>query len=116
MFWLASAMRLARPIPPTPTPAMLSVSLGGLKPRPRTCRGTIVKAFAVVVAPETAAAAAVRNLRRDNLVFVLISPLATNYCSVKAGSKNGNFFAARSAGWLTFCELFGFKNAQRDLS
>src|ERR1700730_8414360 len=75
MFWVASAIRLARPIPPTPIPAMLSLSLGGVKPRPRTCRGTIVKALAVVAAPETAAAAAVvRNLRRDNSVFAHIGP------------------------------------------
>jgi hypothetical protein len=53
----------------------------------------MVKGLAVVVAVETAAAAvAARNLRRDNLVFVLIGPLATNYCSVKAGAKNGNFY------------------------
>src|ERR1700737_1077555 len=94
MFWLASATRLARPMPPTPTPAMFNISLGGVKPRPRTWRGTMVKALAEVAAPDTAAAAVeVRNLRRDNLVFVLIGPLANNYCSVKARAKNVNFAA-----------------------
>src|SRR6478735_6311112 len=39
--------RLMRPWPPTPTPAMLRRSLGGTKPRPRTCRGTIVTAAVV---------------------------------------------------------------------
>src|SRR5271154_6172365 len=43
-------MRLARPMPPTPTPAMFSVSLGGTKPRPSTYLGTIVTAAAVVAA------------------------------------------------------------------
>jgi hypothetical protein len=115
MFWVASATRLARPMPPTPTPAMFSLSLGGVKPRPKTWRGTMVKAFAVVVAPEIAAAAVVvRNLRRDNLVFVLIGPLATNYCSVKAGAKNGNFCGAFGWRGYTFSELFGVKKVQRD--
>ena len=45
-------------MPPTPTPATFRVSLGGAKPRPSTCLGTIVKAAAVV-------AAFVRNARRE---------------------------------------------------
>src|SRR4029077_16047390 len=32
------------PIPPTPMQAMFSLSLGAVKPRPSTCRGTMVKA------------------------------------------------------------------------
>src|ERR1700690_1075116 len=43
-------MRLLRPMPPTPTQAMLSRSLGGTKPRPRTCLGTIVSAAPAMVA------------------------------------------------------------------
>src|ERR1700676_3358460 len=83
-------------MPPTPTPAIFSMSLGGVKPRPKTCRGTMVKALPVVAAPETAAAApVVRNLRRDRSVFALIGPLATNYCSVKAVRKS-EIFAAHS--------------------
>src|SRR5438094_9760291 len=65
MFWLARLMRLARPMPPTPTPAMFSVSLGGVNPRPRTCLGTMAHA-----APP--AATSVRNLRRDISFFLLI--------------------------------------------
>src|ERR1700680_4350273 len=49
-------MRLARPIPPTPIPATLSLSLGGTNPRPRTWRGTMVNA--------AVAAACERNFRR----------------------------------------------------
>src|SRR4029434_5621306 len=48
---------LLRPIPPTPTPATLSKSLGGVNPRPRTCLGTI--------ASPAPAAAAVTNLRLE---------------------------------------------------
>src|SRR5215470_7482243 len=66
MFWLARAMRLARPIPPTPTPAMFRMSLGGVNPRPSTCLGTIMSA-----APE--AAVRVRNSRRD-VVFLALIP------------------------------------------
>src|SRR6516164_5784744 len=43
-FWLARLIRLLRPIPPTPTHAMFRTSLGGVNPRPSTCRGTMVKA------------------------------------------------------------------------
>src|ERR1700737_4861734 len=56
IFCEARLMRLARPMPPTPMPAMLSMSLGGTKPRPRTWRGTIVRA--------AVAAACERNFRR----------------------------------------------------
>src|SRR5260370_42484945 len=44
IFWLARLIRLLRPIPPTPTHAIFSMSLGGVNPRPRTCLGTIVTA------------------------------------------------------------------------
>src|ERR1700732_234287 len=57
MFCEERLMRLARPMPPTPTPAMLSLSLGGTKPRPSTWRGTMVTAAAL--------AAFARNLRRE---------------------------------------------------
>src|SRR2546429_1813211 len=50
----------------TPTPAMFSVSLGGVNPRPRTCLGTIAHA-----APP--AATSVRNTRREISFFLLIS-------------------------------------------
>src|SRR5258708_37633373 len=69
MFWLARLMRLARPIPPTPTPAMLRVSLGGTRPRPRTWRGTMQNAAAVT-------AESASNLRREIVLFsVMESPL-----------------------------------------
>src|SRR4051794_6982008 len=58
MFWLARLMRLLRPIPPTPTPAMLSVSLGAVKPRPSTRRGTMAK-------PAVPALTFFRKVRRD---------------------------------------------------
>src|SRR5262245_40799638 len=57
MFWLARLKMLLRPIPPTPTPATFSRSLGGVNPRPRTCLGT--------TASPAPAAAAVTNLRLD---------------------------------------------------
>src|ERR1700722_15258950 len=64
-------MRLARPMPPTPTPAMFSVSLGGTKPRPSTYLGTIVMAAAVV-------AVLVRNERREiDFVGVIRVSMAT---------------------------------------
>src|SRR5438132_10946714 len=66
MFWLARLMRLARPMPPTPTLAMFSVSLGGVNPRPRTCLGTMAHA-----APP--AATSVRNVRREISFFLLMS-------------------------------------------
>ena len=57
MFWLARLMRFWRPMPPTPTPAMFNRSLGGVKPRPSTWRGTNAAAAPL-------AAAVLRNLRR----------------------------------------------------
>src|SRR5271155_3775681 len=65
MFWLARLIRLARPMPPTPTPAMFSMSLGGTKPRPSTCRGTIMAAAALV-------AVVARNARREIVSFAFI--------------------------------------------
>src|ERR1700704_3171451 len=66
MFWLARLIRLLRPMPPTPTPAMFSVSLGGVNPRPRTCLGTMAHA-----APP--AATLVRKERREISFFLLMS-------------------------------------------
>src|ERR1700722_10428011 len=48
IFWSERLTRLVWPMPPTPTPATLRRSLGGVWPRPRTWRGTIVKAAAAV--------------------------------------------------------------------
>ena len=48
LFWRARLSRLILPMPPTPTPAMFSRSLGGVWPRPSTCRGTIVKPAPVI--------------------------------------------------------------------
>src|SRR5216684_1131488 len=66
MFWLARLIRLERPIPPTPTAAMFSVSLGGVNPRPRTLLGTMAHA-----APP--AATSVRKVRREIAFFLLMS-------------------------------------------
>src|SRR6202521_1425276 len=66
MFSLARLIRLWRPMPPTPTPAMFSLSLGGVNPRPSTCLGTMENA-----APPTATF--VRNLRRVISFFSLMS-------------------------------------------
>src|SRR5687768_6100102 len=49
---------LLPPMPPNPTVAMFTVSLGAWKPRPSTWRGTMVK-------PAPAAAVVVRNLRLE---------------------------------------------------
>src|ERR1043166_8240766 len=68
MFWLATARMLLRPIPPMPTQAMLSRSLGGVNPRPRTCRGTIVSAAPV------AAAVSMNSLRVTPAFFSSMSP------------------------------------------
>src|SRR5260370_41657565 len=66
MFWLARLIRLVRPMPPTPTAAMLSVSLGGGNPRPRTVLGIMAQA-----APP--AATSVRKVRREIAFFLLMS-------------------------------------------
>src|SRR5580693_4267453 len=66
MFWLERLIRLVRPMPPMPTPAMLSISLGGVNPRPRTCRVTMA-----IAAPPVATF--VKNLRRDKSLFFLMS-------------------------------------------
>src|SRR5216684_4397437 len=66
MFWLARLIRLERPIPPTPTAAMFSVSLGGVNPRPRTLLGTMAHA-----APP--AATSVRKVRREIAFLLLMS-------------------------------------------
>src|SRR5882762_5642940 len=66
MFSLARLIRLLRPMPPTPTPAMFSLSLGGVNPRPSTCLGTMENAAPL-------AATFVRNLRRVISFFSLMS-------------------------------------------
>src|SRR5215471_19509709 len=68
MFWLATARMLLRPMPPMPTQAMLSRSLGGVKPRPSTCLGTIVRAAPV------AAAVSMKCLRVTPAFFSSIPP------------------------------------------
>src|SRR2546426_12803110 len=79
MFSLARLIRLLRPMPPTPTPAMFSLSLGGVNPRPSTCLGTMENA-----APP--AATSVRNLRRVISFFSLMSfSLAAPTISRSAG-------------------------------
>src|SRR5438105_169871 len=54
------------PIPPTPIQAMLSLSLGGVKPRPSTCRGTMVKATPAPTSPT--------NLRLEMRLRAMIRP------------------------------------------
>src|SRR6267378_974880 len=49
MFSPSIPLTSLRPMPPTPMQATLSLSLGGMKPRPRTCLGTMVKAAAAAV-------------------------------------------------------------------
>ena len=44
MFSLSMPLTSFRPIPPIPMQATLSLSLGGMNPRPSTCRGTMVNA------------------------------------------------------------------------
>src|SRR5688572_23491213 len=67
--------RLMRPWPPTPTPAMLSRSLGATNPLPRTCRGTIVTAAVV-------AATFATNLRLEIIGW----PLAGDATTIAATS------------------------------
>ncbi len=38
---LANSAKSLSPLPPTPIPAIFSLSLGAIKPRPNTWRGTI---------------------------------------------------------------------------
>src|SRR5438270_9488329 len=62
------ALRSTAPCPPTPMPAILSFSLGGVTPSPpNTCRGTIVKLAA-------AAPAAFKNRRRSIMRALLVCP------------------------------------------
>jgi hypothetical protein len=62
----------AAPMPPTPTPAIFSFSLGALNPAPpSTCRGTIVNA------PNAAAPA--RKSRRVGVVIDLLQDVAKKY-------------------------------------
>src|SRR5579863_4378779 len=83
-------MRLARPMPPTPTPAMFSVSLGGTKPRPSTYLGTMLKAAAVV-------AVLVRNERRE-IVFVGVIRVSMATPPIIARQEIFGQFSASSGG------------------
>src|SRR5277367_747321 len=83
-------MRLARPMPPTPTPAMFRVSLGGTKPRPSTYLGTMVTAAAVV-------AALVRNERRE-IVFVGVIRVSMATPPIIARQEIFGQFSASSGG------------------
>src|SRR6202022_1172168 len=91
IFCEARLMRLARPMPPTPIPAMLSRSLGGTKPRPSTWRGTIVSA--------AVAAACEINFRRGiALGSVMGSSLAAKRVTrsvAKPQQRRGNECAHR---------------------
>src|SRR5579864_8186479 len=92
MFWLARLMRLERPMPPTPTPAMLRVSLGGTKPWPRTWRGTMENAAAVRV--ESA-----RNLRRDMELFRdICNPPDSSEMSYKVRAFQTVTYTAKDTG------------------
>ena len=51
-------------MPPTPTAAMFSVSLGAVKPRPSTWRGTMAK-------PADVTATLVTNVRREIFAIVV---------------------------------------------
>ena len=53
MFWLMRLRVFDPPMPPMPTVAMLTVSLGAWKPRPSTCRGTIVTPAPAIAALRT---------------------------------------------------------------
>src|SRR5947209_3662340 len=84
MIWASSSLNRSRvferPCPPAPIRAMLTLSLGGTKPRPpRTCRGTIVKTPAV-------AAADLRKARREGRSDWLIGRKPHGQ---QEGSRNG---------------------------
>ena len=89
MFWDMRRRVLLPPMPPNPTVAMFTVSLGAWKPRPSTCRGTMVK-------PAPAAAVVVRNVRLE--MSLMESPRRARFyrcqLSLRArnydGPKNGN--------------------------
>src|ERR1700704_3057513 len=68
MFSEARFTMLLRPWPPTPTAATFSLSLGAVKPRPSTCRGTMAKPADVAATRDT-------NLRLEILAIVM-SPIA----------------------------------------
>jgi hypothetical protein len=53
-------------MPPTPTAATFKVSLGAVKPRPSTCRGTIMK-------PADATETCSTKRRREILAIVHVS-------------------------------------------
>src|SRR5690242_14896114 len=61
-----NSFRSPPPLPPAPMPAMFSLSLGAMKPRPNTWRGTMMKLPAAREAPFT-------NSLRENFFFPLRS-------------------------------------------
>src|SRR6476620_895268 len=83
MFWLMRLRVLDPPMPPIPTVAILTVSLGAWNPLPSTWRGTIV-------GPAPVAATVVTNFRRVMPSF-MIFPFRTLY----------------SEGTLARCPRFG---------
>src|SRR5260370_15453200 len=91
MFWLARLIRLVRPMPPTPTAATLSVSLGGVNPRPRTFLGIMAQA-----APP--AATSVRKVRREIAFFLLMSKFSESALSRgRGGFAKASFGIRRTA-------------------
>src|SRR5262245_32883599 len=71
MFWLIRLRVLDPPMPPIPTVAILTVSLGAWNPLPSTWRGTIVR-------PAPVAATVVTNFRRVMPSFMIL-PFRTLY-------------------------------------
>src|SRR5690242_6221954 len=106
-------MRFVRPMPPTPTEAMLSVSLGGVMPRPRTFLGTMVSAA-------LPAATLVRKVRREISFFLLMhnSPAglsSVGKCDVGAESNHaeaGSHALAAAETHATF--EFAFKRSGKN--
>src|SRR2546422_2291828 len=89
MFWLARLIRLERPMPPTPTAAMFSMSLGGVNPRPRTFLGTMAHAAPL-------AAALARKARREIAFFSLMSRSPReHYCAFVQALRRQVFGVAR---------------------
>src|SRR5258706_2742943 len=97
MFCEATLIRLARPMPPTPMLAMLSLSLGGTKPRPSTWRGTMVSA--------AVAAACERNFRRGIELFSVMGSL----CGEESNTTpTGDAEAYRGRKHVGVCGLLYF--------
>src|SRR5690554_3469496 len=76
MFSDSRFLRLAKPIPPTPTPAMFNLSLGALCPKPATTWLGMI---------EKAAAAAAVVPRKDLLDTILLSEFFSIIIKVSIG-------------------------------